>query len=315
MFILVPQPRHVESATQTDALPSKIPPNDSDSLYCHTNKLPTDRTNSHDSFFPSRLTESRVIRQEFNQNLLESSCPYIAYPTSIDLDDSNPYCRDILNLLENRNDFENSERELHNIKISEINNKTYLHLFTKVHHYDSVTYRDIFAVLKEFETRRSRNEIQCFQSNTKLFQSGAVRERCNASTTRHHWLHDPKTSKNEVRRYYCRLIVNFKNKCRRCRDRPLDTNLHIHQSIQNNLINKKVVFVRQLTAEFMSPRFLIFDRRGNHLYFPLLTSFFERCIIEKHNEDIRDGFILLGLPLSFKVHGPQSAATTIHTVK
>ncbi|KAJ0173294.1 hypothetical protein K1T71_011470 [Dendrolimus kikuchii] len=100
------------------------------------------RTRSSPTVFNTRITE-------FNQNLLESLCPYIAYPTSIDLDDSNPYCRDILNLLENRNDFENSERELHNIKISEINNKTYLHLFTKVHHYDSVTYRDIFAVLKE----------------------------------------------------------------------------------------------------------------------------------------------------------------------
>ncbi|KAJ0173909.1 hypothetical protein K1T71_010055 [Dendrolimus kikuchii] len=118
-------------------------------------------TRSSPTVFNTRITE-------FNQNLLESSCPYIAYPTSIDLDDSNPYCRDILNLLENRNDFENSERELHNIKISEINNKTYLHLFTKVHHYDSVTYRDIFAVLKEVlnkQTEQYHRIIPIYQAS------------------------------------------------------------------------------------------------------------------------------------------------------
>ncbi|KAJ0178487.1 hypothetical protein K1T71_006310 [Dendrolimus kikuchii] len=133
-------------------------------------------TRSSPTVFNTRITE-------FNQNLLESSCPYIAYPTSIDLDDSNPYCRDILNLLENRNDFENSERELHNIKISEINNKTYLHLFTKVHHYDSVTYRDIFAVLKEICTDidwkhsiQTKATLEQFRIN--LFKPQRLKQNC-----------------------------------------------------------------------------------------------------------------------------------------
>ncbi|CAG4993531.1 unnamed protein product [Colias eurytheme] len=119
---------------------------------------------SYESFIRNRssptMCDTEVV--EHNENLLKTTCSVIAYPTSIDLDDSNPYCNNILELLDDKQSFILSEKELHKIKISTVNNKIYFHLFTKVHHFESASYKDIFVVLKEL-----RKQLVIYHPNVK----------------------------------------------------------------------------------------------------------------------------------------------------
>ncbi|CAH2090167.1 unnamed protein product [Euphydryas editha] len=97
---------------------------------------------------PAKLYNTRLI--EHNEDLLKAGQNLLVIPTSIDMDESMPYVEAILGNCPNpeREDFLKVERSLHTFLPLNYGNKTYLFLFTKVHHFDDHSYPDIFKSLK-----------------------------------------------------------------------------------------------------------------------------------------------------------------------
>lgn len=112
-----------------------------------TSPLPDDNYNK---FLKSPTKTHDTIILEHNEDLLKCSQKLIIIPTSIDMDESLPYIQDIINNCPNpqRDEFLKKERSLHTVSPLTIENKTYLFLFTKVHHFDDNSYPDIFKSLK-----------------------------------------------------------------------------------------------------------------------------------------------------------------------
>ncbi|KAI5635654.1 baculovirus F protein domain-containing protein [Phthorimaea operculella] len=88
--------------------------------------------------------------QEHNDSLLKAKCKLIAYPTSIDLDDSVPYCSEIINASTSQPDIREIERELNTYSSTSNDKHVFTHLFVRVNHFDEMTYKDIFNVLREY---------------------------------------------------------------------------------------------------------------------------------------------------------------------
>lgn len=86
--------------------------------------------------------------QEFNDSLLKAKCKLIAYPTSIDLDESVPYCSEIIEMSTTMPDIREVERELYSFYSTGNASHLFTHLFVRVHFYDEFTYKDIFNVLR-----------------------------------------------------------------------------------------------------------------------------------------------------------------------
>lgn len=95
--------------------------------------------------------------QEFNESLMKCNSKIILVPTSIDLDESNPYLQDILNDPEVLEKARENEKELFSFQKIETSNKIYYLLFFKVHHFDETSYPEIFQTLKTI-----RNELVVF---------------------------------------------------------------------------------------------------------------------------------------------------------
>lgn len=130
---------------QTENLPNHPQPEPSP----RSENLP-DPDESYSKFLksPAKSLDTSII--EHNENLLKCTQKLIIIPTSIDMDESMPYVQEILdNCLEpNRTEFLKLERSLHSFLPLTVENKTYLFLFTKVHHFDDYSYPDIFKSLK-----------------------------------------------------------------------------------------------------------------------------------------------------------------------
>ncbi|XP_063895318.1 uncharacterized protein LOC135118122 [Helicoverpa armigera] len=88
--------------------------------------------------------------QEYNESLLKAKCKLIAYPTSIDLDDSVPYCKDIIDLSTSQPNVRDIERELYTLYSTSNDKHLFTHLFVRVHHYDEMSYKDIYRLLVEY---------------------------------------------------------------------------------------------------------------------------------------------------------------------
>ncbi|XP_062532989.1 uncharacterized protein LOC101738890 [Bombyx mori] len=101
--------------------------------------------------------------KEHNQSIMKSSCKIIIIPTSIDLDESNPYIEEILSNNENSDNIINDEKELYTFKKFSSSGKTFYLLFTKVHHFDESSYKDIFNTLK-----KARDEIMLTETTTEI---------------------------------------------------------------------------------------------------------------------------------------------------
>ncbi|XP_062526266.1 uncharacterized protein LOC134199436 [Bombyx mori] len=99
--------------------------------------------------------------EEHNQNLLKGQSKTLLIPTSIDLDESNPYVQEIIGNLPTGSNIPNIEKELHSFCKIDSNNKTFYLIFIKVHHFDEASYPEIFETLK-----RIRNEL-LINDNTK----------------------------------------------------------------------------------------------------------------------------------------------------
>ena len=90
---------------------------------------------------------------EHNESLMKSSLKTLLIPTSIDFDDSNPYIEQLLGNIENSEHILEAEKQLHSYLNIESNNKTYLLLFTRVHHFDEARYNEIFETLKNVRNK------------------------------------------------------------------------------------------------------------------------------------------------------------------
>lgn len=101
---------------------------------------------------------------EHNESLLKSSDKILLVPTSIDLDESNPYIEQILNNTPNSQEIIESEKQLHSFLQTELNNnKTCYLMFTKVHHFDEASYSEIFETIKHV-----RNRLLIFGETDKI---------------------------------------------------------------------------------------------------------------------------------------------------
>lgn len=97
----------------------------------------------------SSCTYNAVI-EEHNESLLKTKCKLIAYPTSIDLDDAIPYCPEIIELSTDKPCIRDKERELGTVLNSSNDKHIFSHLFVTVHHYDEISYKDIFSILRDY---------------------------------------------------------------------------------------------------------------------------------------------------------------------
>ncbi|CAB3257647.1 unnamed protein product [Arctia plantaginis] len=89
-----------------------------------------------------------TVLKEHNENLLKFPHKIILIPTSIDLDESNPYVSEILNDNPNRDEILNAEKEPNSFLNTKFADKEIYLLFTKVHHFDESSYPDIYDSLK-----------------------------------------------------------------------------------------------------------------------------------------------------------------------
>ncbi|XP_062527581.1 uncharacterized protein LOC134199889 [Bombyx mori] len=85
---------------------------------------------------------------EHANSLLSTDSKIIVIPTSIDLDETNPYIEEILNNQENISEFLNEERTLHSFLNLNVKDKSYYFLFTKVYHFDTPQYPQLFKSLQ-----------------------------------------------------------------------------------------------------------------------------------------------------------------------
>ncbi|KAJ8730401.1 hypothetical protein PYW07_017439 [Mythimna separata] len=102
----------------------------------------------------SKDFNSNVTIIEHNESLCKTDKKYIIIPTSIDMDESVPYVQEIISNIPNLSEFSLLERTLHTYLKYELENKIYYFLFTKVNHFDTCTYDDIYKSLKSL-----RNEL------------------------------------------------------------------------------------------------------------------------------------------------------------
>lgn len=108
-----------------------------------------------------------TVVQEHNDSLLKAKCKMITYPSAIDLDDSIPYCSEILEMSkfkEDLPDIRTLERELYTYQSTSNEKHVFTHLFLRVHHYDEVSYKDIFNILRDY-----RDMITMWYSEEKEF--------------------------------------------------------------------------------------------------------------------------------------------------
>ncbi|CAB3227044.1 unnamed protein product [Arctia plantaginis] len=89
-----------------------------------------------------------TVLKEHNENLLKFPHKIILIPTSIDLDESNPYVSEILNDNPNRDEILNAEKEPNSFLNTKFADKEIYLMFTKVHHFDESSYPDIYDSLK-----------------------------------------------------------------------------------------------------------------------------------------------------------------------
>lgn len=101
--------------------------------------------------------------EEYNESLTKCNAKIILVPTSIDLDESNPYIQEILGDSTLSTEIHDSEKELYLFKKIEKDNKTYYLLFTKVHHFDEASYPEIFKTLKTV-----RDEVIVFEGVNEI---------------------------------------------------------------------------------------------------------------------------------------------------
>ncbi|CAG9109133.1 unnamed protein product [Plutella xylostella] len=150
----LPSPVTVDPTVSNDFLPSsgaeliELAPVESTPSNTENNPINNDDYSGFLRFTSDPKTNSNTVQKEHKETLLKSPYKIILIPTSLDLDESNPYITEIVLDSENRNEIINSERELHSFKKLEYKNKIIYLMFTKVNHFDESSYPDIYKTIK-----------------------------------------------------------------------------------------------------------------------------------------------------------------------
>ncbi|CAG5041301.1 unnamed protein product [Parnassius apollo] len=106
----------------------------------------------YESYFKKQFTSSistNTVIEEHQEALHLSKLNNIVCPVSLDFDESIPYCKNILSQLQNPEGIINSEREPYTISCVKQNDKIYYFLYTKIHHFEELTYRNIYNLLMQ----------------------------------------------------------------------------------------------------------------------------------------------------------------------
>lgn len=101
--------------------------------------------------------------QEHSENITKSKCKIIVLPTSIDLDESNPFVQNTLDSIPNNSEILDKERTLDSFISFTLENKKFYFLFFKVYHFDKSAYADIYKSLKSL-----RNELVANPDNNTI---------------------------------------------------------------------------------------------------------------------------------------------------
>ncbi|CAG9133440.1 unnamed protein product [Plutella xylostella] len=150
----LPSPVTVDPTVSNDFLPSsgaeliELAPVGSTPSNTENNPINNDDYSDFLRFTSDPKTNSNTVQKEHKETLLKSPYKIILIPTSLDLDESNPYITEIVLDSENKNEIINSERELHSFKKLEYKNKIIYLMFTKVNHFDESSYPDIYKTIK-----------------------------------------------------------------------------------------------------------------------------------------------------------------------
>lgn len=115
------------------------------------NRQNTLSNNNYNQFMKtinSKTFTSNAKILESNSSVLKSNDKIIIIPSSIDLDDSNPYVEEIMSEIDNKNEILSKERTLHSYLKVIHNGKCVYFLFTKVNHFDTASYEDIYTSLR-----------------------------------------------------------------------------------------------------------------------------------------------------------------------
>ncbi|KAL4720263.1 hypothetical protein ACJJTC_006134 [Scirpophaga incertulas] len=141
-----PTERSIPSSTNLNPIPESASSNQKqDPTINPTSTYSPNLSDNYSKFCksnPNTIYDTHII--EHNDNLLKTTNKIIVVPTSLDLDESIPYVQDILSNSSDSESFIQSEKTLHSFKTLAHNDKLYYFLFTKVHHFDDLTYSDIF---------------------------------------------------------------------------------------------------------------------------------------------------------------------------
>ena len=130
------------------------------------NSCASPKTDEYQNFLKDMANKNKTFNAnilERNENLMKGLTKINIIPTSIDLDESNPYIEEIISNLPNATETLNIERELYSHHKIEIKDKIYYLIFVKVHHFDEISYPGIFMSLK-----RVRYELVSNQNITKI---------------------------------------------------------------------------------------------------------------------------------------------------
>ena len=118
--------------------------------------IPEDVLDDSYSKFLRNFTNSNynTVIIEHNGNLLKTQHKTIAIPISLDLDESIPYIQEVLGNYPNVEQVIQSEKSLHSNATIKIGETNFYLMYTKVHHFETTSYTDIFETLKNL-----RNEL------------------------------------------------------------------------------------------------------------------------------------------------------------
>lgn len=138
--------RHNDNPSPTNSsIPDSVSSNDLENIQ---NAIISNNYSQFLKTMNSKTFASDAKILESNTSILKSNDKVIIIPTSIDLDETNPYVEEILSSIENKNEILNKERTLYSFLDFIHNGRRIFFLFTKVYHFDNASYEGIYTSLR-----------------------------------------------------------------------------------------------------------------------------------------------------------------------
>ena len=108
------------------------------------------------------LNEDEPKMHNFSETdnlLFDSKNTHIAYPTSIDLSDENPFSIDALTKSDEIDSLLSEPKQIYQIYTTKTKNQSIFHCMTKYNHYDNASYKDIFLTLQNLREKIINDKI------------------------------------------------------------------------------------------------------------------------------------------------------------